>query len=330
MSREVCDRRSCAFVFPGQGSQYVGMGKRIYDAFSSARYVFEEVDALLGEPLSALMFEGPSEVLHRTRYAQPALMAVSIALLRVLQLDFGVSLGDIRFVAGHSLGEYSALCASGTLSIQQTTLLLDARARAMEKAPAGGMIAILGGCAQSIEEMIRQWDSEKWGVCELANDNSPEQVVLSGELRALEVAAEKAQLCGAKKCVPLAVSGPFHSSLMGQAKAILEQALSETIFSEVIIPVITNVSALPQKCSSTLREHLLLQMTGRVRWRETQQWLADQGVHFVVEVGAGKVLTKLAKRSIPQVLAYGLETPEEIETFAHVFHDQCQRSSSIA
>lgn len=306
-----------AFTFPGQGSQAVGMGKELAAAYSEARAVFEEVDEALGERLSVTMFEGPEDVLRLTENAQPALMAVSVAVVRVLESK-GVALKDhAKFVAGHSLGEYSALCAAGTFSLSDTARLLRTRGQAMQKAVPvghGAMAALLGldlDTARAVAEEAAQGE-----VCQVANDNAPGQVVISGALAAIERALEIAKGKGAKRALLLPVSAPFHCSLMQPAADAMAAALAEVQMNAPAVPVISNVLAAPITDPAEIRQRLVEQVTGVVRWTESVTWLAGEGgVTQLVELGTGRVLTGLAKRIATNVTADAVGSPAEIDAF---------------
>lgn len=308
---------SIAFTFPGQGSQAVGMGKELAEAFPEARAVFDEVDAALGEKLSQTMFEGPEDVLRLTENAQPALMASSIAVLRVLEAR-GVSLADhAKFVAGHSLGEYSALCAAGTFSLSDTARLLRTRGQAMQKAVPvghGAMAALLGldlETARAVAEEAAQGE-----VCQVANDNAPGQVVVSGALAAIERAVEIAKGKGAKRALMLPVSAPFHCSLMQPAADAMAAALAEVEMKAPVVPLVANVLATPIIDPVEIRQRLVEQVTGVVRWTETVTWLAGQGgVTQLVELGTGKVLSGLAKRIAPDVATQSISGAADIDAF---------------
>ncbi|HWV19581.1 MAG TPA: ACP S-malonyltransferase [Devosia sp.] len=308
---------STAFTFPGQGSQAVGMGKELADAFPEARAVFDEVDEALGEKLSQTMFEGPEDVLRLTENAQPALMASSIAVLRVLE-SRGVSLaGHAKFVAGHSLGEYSALCAAGTFSLSDTARLLRTRGQAMQKAVPvghGAMAALLGldlETARAVAEEAAQGE-----VCQVANDNAPGQVVISGALAAIERAVEIAKARGSKRALLLPVSAPFHCSLMQPAADAMAAALAEVQMNAPAVPLVANVLAAPISDPAEIRQRLVEQVTGVVRWTESVAWLAGQGgVTQLVELGTGRVLTGLAKRIAPEVTTHAVGTPTDIDAF---------------
>jgi [acyl-carrier-protein] S-malonyltransferase len=288
--------RAC--VFPGQGSQCVGMGQDLAAHFKEARYVFEEVDETLGYKLSEMMFEGPDDRLRQTQHAQPALMAVSMAVVRTLEAN-GVSISSFAMAAGHSLGEFSALCAAGVLTLSETARLLDIRGRAMQEAvPEGGAMAAVIGLAE--DQVARIPVSDSGAVCVIANDNCRGQVVLSGHGQAVAEAGVWVKDQGAR-FMPLKVSGPFHSPLMAPAADTLKEALEAISFKAPHIPIITNVSAQPQTDPLVLKDHLTQQVTGRVRWRETMETLATSGIQNVVEMGSGRVLSGLMKRQHPEI-----------------------------
>lgn len=306
---------SHAFVFPGQGSQSVGMGKALADAFAPARAVFEEVDAALGQKLSQIIFEGPAEELTLTANTQPALMAVSLATMRVLEAEAGLDLKQhARFVAGHSLGEYSALAAAGALSIADTARLLRIRGDAMQKAVPvgqGAMAALLGLEFEQAAEIAR--DAAQGEVCDPANDNGGGQVVVSGTLAAVERAVALATERGAKRAVMLPVSAPFHCALMAPAADAMRAALADATINAPVVPVIANVEAGPVSDPEAIRDALVRQVTGTVRWRESVAFMADQGVTQFFEIGAGKVLTGLAKRIAAGATGQAVGTPDDIE-----------------
>jgi len=313
-----------AFVFPGQGSQSIGMGQGLYEAFPAAREVFQEVDDALGEHLSKLIFTGEAADLTRTENAQPALMAVSMATVRVLENEGGFRLADkATVVAGHSLGEYSALAAAGALGIAQTAKLLRLRGLAMQEAvPAGegGMAALLGVeaelaqeiCAEAARLMV-EGEADRHETIELANDNGGGQIVVSGRLSAVERAITVAKARGVKRAVMLPVSAPFHSSLMGPAAERMAEALERAEIARPAIPVITNVTATKNTDALRVASLLVQQVTGSVRWRESVLAMAAMGVTSQVELGAGKVLTGLVRRIAPDMTARNAGTPEEIE-----------------
>jgi len=307
-----------AFVFPGQGSQAVGMGKPLADAFPAARHVFEEVDEALRQKLSALMFEGPEADLTLTANTQPALMAVSMAVVRVLEKEFGLDLPRIAgHVAGHSLGEYSALAAAGALDIAQAARLLRLRGDAMQKAVpvgAGAMAALLGLDLAAAQDVAR--DAAQGDVCDCANDNAPGQVVVSGAKAAVERAVELAKAKGAKRAVMLQVSAPFHCALMRPAADAMAEALAAATIAPPRVPVVANITAAPVSDPDAIRDLLVRQVTGLVRWRECVSALKSLGATSLVECGAGKVLTGLAKRIEPDLAALALGAPADIEAFA--------------
>ncbi len=308
-----------SFVFPGQGSQSVGMGKELAQNMPVAAQVFEEVNDALSQNLSGLMFEGPSDDLTLTQNAQPALMAVSVAVMRVLEKDFDVKLSEISaYAAGHSLGEYSALTVSGALKLEDTSRLLKLRGEAMQRAVpvgVGAMAAILGldfDAAQKVAEEAAAQEE----VCTAANDNADGQVVISGHKVAVERAIEMAKEKGAKRGILLPVSAPFHCALMQPAADEMADALADTNISRPIIPILTNVTAAPESDPDNIRKYLVEQVTGRVRWRETILKMNELGVDKVVEAGTGKVLTGMVRRICREMTATSLQSPADIEAFA--------------
>jgi len=306
-----------AFTFPGQGSQAVGMGKELAAAYPEAQAVFDEIDAALGQKLSALMFEGPDETLRLTENAQPALMAVSMAVVRVLA-GKGVHLKDrAAYVAGHSLGEYSALCAAGTFSLADTARLLKLRGQSMQQAVPvgkGAMAAILGLDLPAVERAAA--DASDGEVCAVANDNAPGQVVISGHLAAVNRAIELCKVAGAKRALPLPVSAPFHCALMRPAADAMAEALDRVEMQAPVVPLIANVTARPITDPAEMRKRLVEQVTGMVQWTESVRWLAtDGGVTQLVELGAGKVLSGLAKRIAPDAAAVSLGLPADVDAF---------------
>jgi [acyl-carrier-protein] S-malonyltransferase len=308
---------SIAFIFPGQGSQAVGMGGELAKAYAPARAVFAEVDEALGQPLSKLMQEGPENQLTLTENAQPALMAVSLAVLRTLEAEKGFALRErVSFVAGHSLGEYSALAAAGALSLADTARLLKTRGRAMQAAVPvgqGAMAALLGAeLAQARELAAAASEGE---VCAAANDNAPGQVVISGTRAAIERAVALAPKYGARRAVLLPVSAPFHCALMQPAAEVMQQALGEVTISPPAVPLVANVLAAAISDPDEIRARLVEQVTGVVRWRESMLYLRAQGVDMVYEIGAGRVLTGLARR-FEGFEARSIGTPEELEAAA--------------
>jgi [acyl-carrier-protein] S-malonyltransferase len=308
---------SVAYVFPGQGSQAVGMGKALADAFTPARAVFDEVDAALGEKLTKVIWEGPAETLMLTENAQPALMAVSLATMRVLQQEAGVDLArDAKFVAGHSLGEYSALAAAGALTIADCARLLRIRGRAMQKAVpvgTGAMAALLGlEFGQAVEVAA---EAAQGQVCQAANDNGGGQVVVSGDKAAVERAVEIAKGKGARRAMMLPVSAPFHCALMQPAAAAMAQALAQVTVKPPVVPVVANVLVKPISDPSEIVRALVAQVTGTVRWRESVAFMAAQGVATFYEVGAGKVLSGLVKRIADSARGVAIGTPEDVAAF---------------
>ncbi|MDY8110455.1 ACP S-malonyltransferase [Fulvimarina sp. 2208YS6-2-32] len=306
---------SLAIIFPGQGSQAIGMGKALHDAYPESREVFREVDDALGEKLSALMFDGSIEELTRTANAQPALMAVSMAALRALESE-GFNVSDAGYAAGHSLGEYSALAATGSLGLSETARLLRIRGTAMQDAVPegeGAMAAILGldlDAVQALCDEIREGS-----VCEPANDNGGGQIVISGTAAAVARAVELAGARGAKRAIPLSVSAPFHCSLMQPAADRMAEALKHVTISQPVIPVITNVTADATRDPDAIRTRLVEQVTGSVRWRETMMFAAGEGVTDLAEIGSGKVLSGLARRIDKRLGARPVGTPEDIAAF---------------
>jgi len=305
---------SIAFVFPGQGSQSVGMGKALADNFATARAVFAEVDEALGENLSKLMWEGPDSDLTLTENAQPALMAVSMAVVRVLEAEHGITVaGTASCVAGHSLGEYSALAAAGTFSIADTARLLKIRGKAMQAATpvgTGAMAAVLGLDFASVASAAAE--AAQSDVCQAANDNSDGQVVISGHKAAVERAAEIAKAKGAKRTVMLPVSAPFHCALMKPAADAMAAALETVGLKAPSVPVIANVRAAPLTDVAAIRTALVEQVTGTVRWRECVAHMNVSGVKLFVELGAGKVLTGLSKKNAPFSQAIAISGPEDL------------------
>jgi [acyl-carrier-protein] S-malonyltransferase len=305
---------SIAFIFPGQGSQAVGMGAELAKAYPSARAVFEEVDAALSQTLSRVMWEGPESELTLTENAQPALMAVSLAAMRVLT-DKGFDLArSVAFVAGHSLGEYSALAAAGALSLADTARLLKTRGRAMQEAVpvgAGAMAALLGADLAQAQDLAKA--AAEGEVCQAANDNAPGQVVISGTRSAIERAVGLAPKFGARRAVLLPVSAPFHCALMQPAAEVMREALAAVTIRTPAVPLIANVAAAPVTDPETIRARLVEQVTGMVRWRETMLYLKLHGVSSVYEVGAGRVLTGIARR-FDGIEAKSVGLPAEMET----------------
>jgi [acyl-carrier-protein] S-malonyltransferase len=305
-----------AFVFPGQGSQAVGMGKSLAEAFASARLVFDEVDAALGEKLTQTMWEGPADKLTLTENTQPALLAVSIAALRVLEAESGIDLKrDVAFVAGHSLGEYSAHAAAGSLTLSDAARLVRTRGRAMQQAVpvgVGAMAALLGLDGDAAKAVARE--AAQGEICEAANDNAPGQIVVSGHKTAVERAIEIAKARGSRTMM-LPVSAPFHCELMKPAADAMAEALSKVTVRAPGVPVIANVTAQPVKDPAEIVKLLVAQITGTVRWRESVGYLAANGVTKVVEVGSGKVLAGLMKRIAKEVAVANVGTAEDVAAF---------------
>jgi len=309
-----------ALLFPGQGSQSLGMGKELAERFAAARAVFEEVDHALGEKLSAIIFNGPQEALTLTENAQPAIMATSMAALRVLEKETGFKVSaQAAFVAGHSLGEYSALCAAGALSLTDAARLLRVRGKAMQQAvPAGrgAMAALLGVDYALASEIAKEAAGDE--VCAVANDNAPGQVVVSGTKAAVERAIEIAKAKGAKRAIMLDVSAPFHCPLMAPAAGIMLDALSAAKISAPCVPLVANVTAKAESDPEIIKRLLVDQVTGMVRWRESVMYLAAEGVTRAVELGNGKVLSGLNKRIAPEMETINVGTPADLEAFVRV------------
>lgn len=308
---------AAAFVFPGQGSQAVGMGKALAASFPAARQVFEEVDAALGEKLSHIMWNGPADTLTLTENAQPALMAVSLAALRTLETEAGVDLKrDAAFVAGHSLGEYSALAAAQSLTISDAARLLRIRGRAMQKAVpvgVGAMAALIGVDLEAAKSIAAE--AAAAGVCDVANDNGGGQVVLSGAKAAVERAVEIAKAQGVKRAMMLPVSAPFHCALMQPAAEVMAEALGKVAVKSPCVPLVANVMAAPIGDAAGIVQSLVKQVTSTVRWRESVFYMAQAGVNVFYEIGAGKVLTGLIKRIADAAAASPIGTPEDIVRF---------------
>jgi len=312
-----------AFIFPGQGSQAVGMGKELADAFPAARSVFEEVDAALGEKLSDLIWGGPLETLTLTANAQPALMAVSLAAVRALESGFGVKVSQAAFVAGHSLGEYSALAAAGAFSVADAAKLLRKRGEAMQAAVPvgqGAMAALIGKVDVEVAE-ASGLEAAGSGTVVVANDNNSGNVVISGTKAGVDAAIAVAKTRGVK-AIPLPVSAPFHSPLMAPAAVEMEKALAGTTIAKPVVPVVANVTARPIDTPNDIRRLLVEQVTGRVRWRESIQWMGEAqdkgggGVTKFVETGAGKQLSGMVKRNAPDAETIALNMPADLEAFA--------------
>ena len=303
------------FVFPGQGAQAIGMGKALAEAYPAARAVFEEVDAALGESLSSLIWEGEIEALTLTANAQPALMATSLAAMRALEAE-GFAITDAAYVAGHSLGEYSALCAAGALSVADTAKLLRLRGEAMQSAVpvgVGAMAAVLGLDLATVRDVAEEAARDSGGeVCQAANDNDPAQVVISGHKAAVERAAEIAKARGAKRALLLPVSAPFHCALMQPAADAMAQALAGTTISAPKVPVVANVRAEAVTDPEVIRQLLVEQVTGSVRWRESVEWMVAQGATEFWEIGAGKALSGMIKRIAKDTAQVNVGSPEDI------------------
>lgn len=307
-----------AFTFPGQGSQQVGMGRALAEASSVAKAVFAEVDEALGQNLSAVMWDGPPEKLMLTENAQPALMAVSLAVVRVLEAEHGVSVRDTAaYVAGHSLGEYSALAAAGSFTIADAARLLRVRGRAMQSATplgVGAMAALLGLDFETASQVAR--DAAQGEICAAANDNAPGQVVVSGHRSAVERAVAIAKEKGARRAMLLSVSAPFHCVLMQPAAAVMAEALGKVEMRSPALPLVANITAGPLDDPAAIREALIKQVTGTVRWRECIGFMAGRGVMVFAELGSGKVLSGLARRIAPEAMAVAAATAEEVASLA--------------
>jgi [acyl-carrier-protein] S-malonyltransferase len=310
---------STAFIFPGQGSQHVGMGKDVVLAFPEARHALEEAEESLKLDLRAIMFEGPEDMLRQTEFAQPALMAVSLAIFRVLERQGNVKARENPvFYAGHSLGEYSALCAAGSLSLPETATLLRIRGQAMQQSVPvgeGGMLALLGATPEQAEDVARQAVKRAGGVCEMANDNGGGQCVLSGHNKTVKAAEEIAKEAGIKKAVPLPVSAPFHCSLMAPAADVMKDALSQATWKRPERPIVANVSATEESDPEALAELLVKQVTARVRWRESVLYMGGRGVNRYVEIGAGNVLCGLVKRIDREAEAFPIRNCGDLDAY---------------
>lgn len=303
---------SLAFVFPGQGAQTIGMGRDLAEAYPAAQAVFDEVDAALGEKLSALIWDGDAETLTLTQNAQPALMATSMAAVRALEAE-GVSVSQAAFVAGHSLGEYSALCAAGAIGLADTARLLRLRGQAMQNAVPvgeGAMAAVLGLEIAAVEEIAAA--ASEAGVCEVANENDPAQTVVSGSKAGVDRAVELAKEKGAKRAILLPVSAPFHCALMAPAADAMAKALSDVAIAEPAVPVVANVRAEGVRDPDTIRSLLVEQVAGRVRWSASVEWMAAQGVTSFWELGAGKALSGMIRRIAKDAETLAVGTPEQV------------------
>ena len=305
-----------AFLFPGQGSQYIGMGKTLAESFAEAREVFEEIDESLGQNLTKIMFEGPEESLNLTENTQPALMAVSMAVVRVLEKQGGIDIAKTcAFVAGHSLGEYSALTAAGAFSISDAAKLLKLRGQAMQRAVpvgVGSMAAILGLDLPDVQAIVTEAANSE--ICQSANDNSPGQVVVSGHKHAVETAITLATARGAKRAILLPVSAPFHCALMEPAAREMQDALDKIKINPPVVPVVANVTANAVEDAESIRRLLVEQVTGMVRWRESVLWMKEQGVNEMIELGAGKVLSGLVRRIDKDIACESVGEPVQIES----------------
>lgn len=307
---------SLAFVFPGQGAQTIGMGRDLAEAYPAAQAVFDEVDEALGEKLSSLIWEGDAETLTLTQNAQPALMATSMAAVRALEAE-GMSIKDAAFVAGHSLGEYSALCAAGSIGLADTARLLRLRGEAMQSAVPvgeGAMAAILGLEIEAVEEVAAAAAED--GVCQVANENDPAQTVVSGSKNAVERAVTLAKDKGAKRAILLPVSAPFHCALMEPAAAAMAQALEDVDIAEPSVPVVANVVASGVTNPATIRSLLVDQVAGRVRWRASVEWMAHEGVDEFWELGAGKALSGMIRRIAKDATSRAVGTAADVKDAA--------------
>jgi [acyl-carrier-protein] S-malonyltransferase len=306
---------SITFVFPGQGAQVIGMGQTLARAYPNSRNVFEEVDDALNFKLSKLVWEGEIEELTLTENAQPALMATSIATLRAMEEE-GISLDTVKYFAGHSLGEYSALCAAGALDLADTARLLRLRGKSMQKAVpigVGAMAAILGLNFELVEKIAQEASQKQ--VCQAANDNDPNQVVISGNLEAVERAIILAKEKGAKRAIILPVSAPFHCELMQPASDVMAEAFSKVSFKIPSSPIVANYSALPVVDPTEIKNLLIKQITGRVRWRETINYMSQNGVDKVIEIGSGKALTGMIRRINKDINCYNIGSSDDLNKF---------------
>lgn len=304
-----------ALLFPGQGSQLVGMGKNLWENFSTAKNLLREAEDILSQFLSKVMFDGPEEELKETRYAQPAIFVYAMMILSVLQEEFGVNASLFAAAAGHSLGEYSALCSAQSISFADTLLLIKKRCEEMSVVKGGSMTAILGLSREEVESVLTHIKKDN-GVCEIANDNTPKQIVVSGDKKAVEEVSIYAKNHGAMRCVPLMVSGPFHSSLMKGAEEKFADFAVKISMSSSIIPLYTNVSAAPQWDGKVLRHHLISQISHGVRWREIQENMVKNGITNFLEIGGNGVLCGLAKKTVPTVETHLVASMEDINAFS--------------
>lgn len=307
-----------AFVFPGQGSQNVGMAKEFYDNFDVAKNVFKEVDAALGKNLSQIIFEGPQELLTQTENAQPAIMCTSIAILRVLEQESGKSINQLcKYVAGHSLGEYSALCASGALSLSDTARLLKVRGESFAEAGKksnGAMCALVGATIEQAEEVTNK-AKQNGEVCQIANDNTVGQVVISGNEKSIDEAVKIATEMGIKRAIKLQVSGAFHSELMKPAVENMIKALDNVKILAPKVSLISNFTTKESKTPQEIKENLLSQITGRVRWRETMKLFEQNGITDIIEIGPGKVLSGMVIKTCPEVKGFSVNSIESMKEF---------------
>lgn len=305
-----------ALLFPGQGSQSIGMGKEFFDTFACARHVLEEVEHALNQKIGTIIFDGPQELLTLTQNAQPAIMAISMAILKTIEHESKKNINEFAsHVAGHSLGEYSALCANRVFTLKDTTRLLRLRGHAMQTAVPvgeGSMAAILGLDIQTVERLCESIDKSE-GLCVVANDNSPGQIVVSGHNRSVQLVMDAAIQQGAKRALKLSVSAPFHCSLMEPAAQIMAEALEQTTLHPALCPVISNVTANPVTNTQTIQTLLVEQITGRVRWREIVESFEHLGIDKVVEVGPGQVLTGLVKRINPNIQTITINKPADLD-----------------
>ena len=307
-----------AFVFPGQGSQAVGMGKELNKAFIEAKEVFQEIDDTLSLSLSKLMFEGPDSELMLTENAQAAIMAVSMATIRIIEHQGNIKVSELAaFVSGHSLGEYSALAASGSISLSDTATLLRKRGKSMQDAVPlgdGAMVALIGSSFEDVQSLIEQ-SRLKGEICSIANDNAPGQLVVSGNKKSVINTIEKSKDFGVKKAVLLAVSAPFHCKLMEPAKVIMKDEIEKVQFHSLKLPIVTNISAEQEEDTDRIKQLLIEQITGMVRWRESITNLCQNGVGEIIEIGAGKVLSGLNKRINRKITSRNIENIQDIDNF---------------